>query len=270
MLLAQLSDPHILPPGRLFKERVDTAAMLRAAVAFANAHRPTPDALLLTGDLTESGDAEAYAHLADILAAARMPVYLLPGNHDAREALRDAFPGHDHLPPEGFLHYAVTLGPLRLVVLDTLIPGAGDGELCAERLAWLEARLVESPTVPTVLAMHHPPIPMGMNMDRHRLREPAALAALLGRHPQVRRILCGHVHRHVEGMLGGVPVSACPGTAHQVALDPEIDAPLHFSLEPPGMLLHAWLEGQGLITHHLPIGQWEGPYPFRAPKPAGG
>src|SRR5271156_2559324 len=108
MLIAQLTDLHIKPPGRLAYGLVDTAAMLRAAVASLLAQRPRPDLVLLTGDLTDAGRPEEYALLRELLAPIECPIYVVPGNHDDRAALRAGFADHAYLPPgDGFIQYVV-------------------------------------------------------------------------------------------------------------------------------------------------------------------
>ena len=192
MLIAQISDTHIRPKGVLAMGRVDTAGHLARAVAHINALRPAPDVVLVTGDLVDAGMAEEYAHLRDLLAPLPMPVHLIPGNHDLRAPLRAAFPAHSYLQDGEFLQYVVESGPLRLIALDTLTPGQPHGELCARRLDWLEARLAESDR-PAILFMHHPPFDCGMKeFDDCRLNVGAErLAAIVQRHPNVERILCG-------------------------------------------------------------------------------
>src|SRR4051794_23887373 len=137
MIVAQLSDPHIVLPGALLYGRVDTADFLKRAVADLNRLDPPPDIVVITGDLVDKGEPAEYDHLRALLAPLAMPVFVIPGNHDAREPLRAAFAGDGYLPRDGFLHYAVEDYPVRLVALDTHIPREGGGELCAERLPWL-------------------------------------------------------------------------------------------------------------------------------------
>jgi 3',5'-cyclic AMP phosphodiesterase CpdA len=263
MLIAQITDLHIVPKGRLAMDRVDTAACLARAVAHINALRPAPDVVLVTGDLVDAGKPEEYAHLRSLLAPLAMPVCVIPGNHDAREALREAFGPYRYLPADGFLQYAIEHWPVRLIALDTLTPGAAHGELCERRLDWLEARLSESDK-PTVLFMHHPPFDCGMTeFDNARLNVGAErLSEIVQKHPNVERILCGHVHRPIQIRWAGTLVSVAPSTAHQAALDLAPEAPLMFSMEPPAVALHQWLPGTGLVTHLSYVGNYDGPYPF--------
>jgi 3',5'-cyclic AMP phosphodiesterase CpdA len=265
MLIAQISDMHLKPPGELLYKRIDTAGFLERAVAHINALDPRPDIVIATGDLVEGGTVQEYAFLRRLLAPLAMPVYLIPGNHDRREALREAFADHAYLPKAGFLQYAVEGLPLRLVALDTLVPGKGHGELCAERLDWLEARLGES-RQPTVLLLHHPPFECGIEaFDNFRLKDGSErLAEIVRRHDNIERALCGHVHRPIQVRWAGTMASIAPSTAHQATLDLHDKAPLSLMMEPPGIALHLWRPGSGLITHLSYIGTFQGPEPFRA------
>src|SRR6266550_639034 len=114
MLIAQISDMHVKAEGKLLFRRIDTAGFLERAVAHVNALDPRPDIVLATGDLVDGGKPEEYAHLRRMLAPLAMPLYMIPGNHDARDALREAFPEHAYLPPTGFLQYTIENLPVRL------------------------------------------------------------------------------------------------------------------------------------------------------------
>jgi 3',5'-cyclic AMP phosphodiesterase CpdA len=206
--------------------------------------------------------------LRHLLAPLAMPVFVIPGNHDSRGPLRAAFGGDGYLPADGFLQYAIEDYPVRLVALDTLIPGKGGGELCAERLAWLDRTLAASPGRPTVVVMHHPPFATGIErMDGAGLQGADALAAIVVRHKQVERILCGHLHRAIDRRFAGTVVGTAPSTAHQIRLDLRPGSTsLRLMFEPPGYQLHLW-QGSGLVTHTAVIGDWPGPYPLRAETP---
>lgn len=264
MLIAQISDMHIKAPGVLLYKRIDTAGFLDRAVAHVMALDPRPDVVLATGDLVDGGKPEEYAFLREMLAPLSMPVYLIPGNHDTRDGMRAGFPDHAYLPTSGFLQYAVEDLPVRLLALDTLVEGRPYGELCEDRLAWLEARLAESDR-PTILFMHHPPFDCGIAaFDGARLNTGGErLAEIVRRHPHVERLMCGHVHRPIQTRFAGTVASIAPGTAHQAALDLRPGAPLSMSLEPPGLALHRWMPAGGLVTHLSYVGEFGGARPFR-------
>lgn len=265
MLIAHLSDPHIKLPGRLAYRKVDTAAMLSECVAAINRLDPAPDLVVITGDLTDIGSPEEYAYLKELLAPLVAPLIVIPGNHDERDAMRAAFADGGYLPPSGFLNFAVERGGLRIVGLDTVIPGQGGGELCAQRLAWLDRTLNEDRDTPTLLMMHHPPFETGIgHMDRIGLRGRESFAEIMARHPQVELVLCGHLHRTIHARVGGRSVLTCPSPAHQVALDLRDEAPSRFRMEPPGFMLHRWHAGS-VVSHVAAIGDYAGPYPFFNP-----
>jgi 3',5'-cyclic AMP phosphodiesterase CpdA len=266
MLLAQISDLHIKRPGALAYRRVDTAAHLERCVARLNALEPTPDAVVVTGDLVDLGSVVEYTLLKTLLAPLTMPVYLLVGNHDDRVALRQVFDDHAYLhdSPE-FVHYAVDVGPLRLIALDSQVPQQSGGHLCDARLAWLDRQLAQARDKSVMLALHHPPFVSGIgHMDRQRLDPESAqrLAAIVGRYPNVERVVCGHVHRPIFTRFAGTIASAVPAPAHQVALDLRKDAPSAFRLEPPAFALHQYAPETGVVTHHAYVDEGEGPYPF--------
>ena len=270
MLLAQISDLHIKRPGALAYRRVDTGAALARCVTALNALEPRPDVVIMTGDLVDQGDPEQYAYLKTLLAPLKIPYYLLVGNHDDRAALRDAFSDRPELRAGGdFVQYAADIGPLRLLALDSIVPGESGGDLCEGRLAWLAGQLEDAHGKPVIVALHHPPFDCGIgHMDEIRLEPQAAqkLATLIARYPNVERVICGHVHRPMFVRFGGTIASAVPAPAHQVALDLRVDAPSAFMLEPPAFALHRYDAATGLVTHHAYVDRSEGPYPFYEPE----
>jgi 3',5'-cyclic AMP phosphodiesterase CpdA len=178
-----------------------------------------------------------------------MPVFLAVGNHDDRQALRQCFYGHAHLRGhDGFVQYVVDDFEVRLVVLDTLLPGSPGGELCARRLDWLDRALAESQR-PTVIAQHHPPFATGMTvMDRMALANPGDEAAIVARYGHVERIISGHFHRTIQARFAGTIASVCPSSAHQLLLDLVPEADIRFTFEPSAFQLHYW-NGSELVTH---------------------
>jgi 3',5'-cyclic-AMP phosphodiesterase len=257
MLIAQISDLHFLPQGALAFGRVDVAGCLERAIDHLNALEPHPDAVLITGDLTNDGDAAVWAALITALRRLEAPIYPLPGNHDDRELMRAACAGLALFAADGPLCFAVDLGPLHLIGLDSLIPGKPGGRLGPEQLAWLDARLRDTAEAPTLVALHHPPFATGIDhMDAMMLEDGEALAEVIGRHPQVARVLCGHVHRSVQCRFAGTLGQIAPGTAHAVRLA-LAGEPSRWIMEPPGVLLHQWRSGRGLVSHLDFIGTFE-------------
>lgn len=262
--IVQLTDLHIREPGRLAYGRLDTAPYLREAIATVQALTQQPDAVVVTGDLTDFGRPAEYAHLRELLAPLACPVFLLPGNHDDPAALRAAFPDQAHLGTSGDLCYARRVGDIELVVLDTTVGGKSYGALGPERLGWLAEVLDSARDRPVLLAMHHPPFRTLIgHMDAIGLLEGAAeMETILRHHPNVERVICGHLHRPISVRFGGTIASTCPAPAHQVVLDLHEDAASAWNLEPGAFQVHVWEPETGLVTHQASSGRYPGPYPF--------
>ena len=252
MLIAQITDCHI---GFSRAERGGAnTRRLRAALARLRDGPNRPDLLLLSGDLTEFGDAPSYARLAELLAGFPAPVHLMVGNHDDRAALCHAFPA---TPLEdGFVQYVLPLPGLRLIALDTLEPGRHGGAFCAQRAAWLAAHLAADPETPVLIAMHHPPVVSGLDWldgeaDAAWVQR---FAGAIAGHGQIRGIIAGHLHRTIHTTIAGVPLTVCPSTAAAVALnlnpvDPDQpDGRAMINDEPAAFALHRW-DGTRLTSH---------------------
>ncbi|MFT4581192.1 MAG: Icc protein [Gammaproteobacteria bacterium] len=252
MLIAQISDTHVQMPGGALDRNYDTAGHLERAVRHLNSLERQPDLVLLTGDTVDEGSAAEYGRLRDILSELKPPLYVIPGNHDNREEMRRAFGGDGYLPQDGFLQYTIEDWPVRLIGLDTHIPGEHGGALCAARLEWLAARLNESPQQPTVVFLHHPPFAVGhLLMDDMGLDGVDGLANVLAAHGQVRHVLSGHLHRPVVTQFAGTVASVCPSTAQQLALDLPPTRRLATVMDPPAATLLLWDESSGSLVHHL-------------------
>lgn len=258
VLLAQLSDLHI---GANW-EGVGPQPRLEQVIEAVRALPNPVDAVVVSGDLTADGG-EADSLLARrLLDRLEAPVHVLPGNHDLRASLRGAF----ELPGEGDepIDYAVEVGELRLLVLDSIVPGEDRGALGAEQLRWLDEELGKEPERPAILALHHPPLATGIPAwDEINLVGPerAALAEVVERHPQLRAIVGGHLHRVAASALAGCPVLSAPSTYLQIL--PDFD-PADFEDEdaarwtdPPGFALHVLRDGE-LSSQVEPLGPVHG------------
>jgi len=265
MIIAHLTDLHVRPRGVPAYRVVETNMLTARAIEAVRNHRPAVACLVLSGDLTDCGLEAEYAELGSMLSRLAVPIFAIPGNHDRRDVLRRTL---SHLPgmsadPE-FVQYAIDDFPVRLVMLDTVVPGAGHGALCPRRLAWLDDALRSRPDAPTMIVMHHPPFDCGIvHMDRIRLLDgETEFRAIVARNPQVERILCGHHHRPIHTRYAGTIASTSAGVAHQVVLDLDPEAPSALCMEPATLQLHAWLPGSGLVSHTATVERFEGPYPF--------
>jgi len=253
VLIAQITDLHIAEDGNFMRSFVDANQKLAAAVDYLNGLTRQPDVVIATGDLTDHGRPEQYELLAPILEHLRAPLYLIPGNHDEREPFRAAFAStHSYLPENGPIHYTVD-GDVRLIAFDTLRDGHHDGEVDAERLQWLDRELSRRPDDATAIFLHHPPFTTGIWwMDCIGLTGAQALRELVLRHPQVRAVFGGHLHRPIITTLGTALLATAPSTTHQTGcnLHPE-HAPM-MTAEAPMVALHWWNDG-AFVSHVTPF-----------------
>ena len=217
MLVAQISDTHILLPGSEHPAAGLRAECLRRCVADINDQQP--DAVIFTGDTVQHGLADEYARLRELLTPLEAPLYVVPGNRDDKIAMRAAFDDQALLPEDGdFLHYVVEDHAVRLVALDSTSPGERKGVFSPERLDWLGTVLNDQPNRPTLLFIHHPPF----DVDDHYLggyrrpEEAVALTDLVSRHAQVVGLLCGHVHWPVGRDWAGTVARIMPSVAVDV------------------------------------------------------
>ncbi len=253
--IAQISDLHVNKAG-LNHYGVDAAAGLVRCVAHLCALDPVPDMVVASGDLVDAGNAHEYARLKQLLAKIAVPICLMPGNHDRRAPLRQVFGEHDYLGSgESRMHYYRDVRGLRVIALDSLIEGQIQGNLDEAQLQWLDGLLRQAPLQPVLIFLHHPPVPTGFaRMDQIALEVASAerLGAILANHPQVRAVLCGHMHRNVQIAWQGTLVSVCPSTAFQAKLRL---GPGRFEAspdEPPAYQLHYW-DGRNLATHTVTV-----------------
>ena len=153
------------------------------------------------------------------------------------------------------MRYAVEDFDVRLIALDTLMPGADGGTLDSAQLDWLDATLSAAPGRPTLVLMHHPPFKTGIRcMDEIALEAASAsrLGAIVERHRQVERIVCGHVHRGIQARWCGTVASVCPSTAFQYLFDLRENGFNASTREPPAYQAHYW-NGTELVTHTIAL-----------------
>lgn len=251
MIVAQLTDTHVVANPSLHEMHVDNNERLRLAVAALNAETPAPDLVLLTGDLTNTGADDEYDALAPLIGELDFPVLAVPGNHDTRHGIRALFP---HLAwAEGDHASCIVdldgpdLGPIRWIGLDSTLPGAPGAEFDSAREEWLVAAIEGAPGR-VALALHHPPFATGIVwMDDAGFVGLDRLVDVLEKHP-VERIVSGHIHRALTSVVAGIPAVTCPSTIHHVDLDLDPSAPISLIVDPPAYFLHQ-ITASGWVTH---------------------
>ncbi|HEX4011584.1 MAG TPA: phosphodiesterase [Solirubrobacteraceae bacterium] len=247
-LLVQITDPHLGADWGFD----DPGAGLRRTVAEVARLPNGADAVVVTGDLADDGASVQYERLSAALEPLGLPVYVLPGNHDRRDAMRAHFglPGEDADP----IQYAVDLGGLRLIALDTTRPGEDAGSLDDDRLSWLEDALAAAPQQPALIAMHHPPMATGIAAwDAIGLpdRDRRALEAVVARHRQVLALCAGHVHQAMTAKIARRPAMTIPSTYVQARPDYDLDR-IELVPGPAAFAVHA-VNGAGLVSHLRPV-----------------
>lgn len=258
MLIAQVSDSHIEAPGVIVQGIYDAHASFVRTLEQVTAIQPRPDFLIHTGDATHHGNIDVHRDLRARMDATGIPYAVMAGNHDEMAPLREAFADKPWMPKGQFLHYVIELPPVRIICLDTTIPGKVEGTLCPERMAWLEARLTEAPNAPTMIAMHHPAFRIGRAIsDARPFGSAKEFAALVSRYPNVSLITAGHVHCTLQARIGNAVALAVPSTAFQFAMERRPGAPLSLINEPPGFYLHDWSEGAGFTSQCVLVGDYK-------------
>lgn len=216
--LLHLSDTHVRAAGSLLYDSVDSEAYLERALAAIEASGVRPDALVFTGDLADYGEHDAYDSIRRLVEplAQRLDaaVIWVMGNHDDRAAFRAHL-----LPDESAAAYAPVdrvdeLDGLRIVTLDTTVPGAHHGEVTAAQRAWLADVLATPAPLGTILALHHPPVPSVLPLAATvELRDQHLLADIV-RGTDVRAIIGGHLHYSTFATFAGIPVSVASATCY--------------------------------------------------------
>ncbi len=265
LVIAQITDFHLRVDGKLYNGDIDTKDKLETCIRHLNRLDPQPDLVLATGDLADEPDEDTYSAMREIFERLKMPIYVIPGNHDDRNMVRRAFSSLGYLPANGpFLHYTIEDYPLRMIGLDTLEKDGEGAEMCADRLHWLDDRLSEQPDRPTFIFMHHQPIMTRMGyIEKNAFPGAAEMGILIRRHQHVEWITCGHLHRPIQLRWGGTTVSIAPSSAFQRTLTLDNNMDKAFINEPPGMLIHMWTPETGIISHISLIGDFGAPYPMR-------
>ena len=267
MLIAQVTDIHLGfdpdNPVEFNRKRLDQV------LRHLNDGPNRPDLLLATGDLTEHGDASSYRRLANALSVCSFPVHMCLGNHDLRANFMAQFP---QVPVvDGFVQYVLETGGVRILMLDTLEEGRHGGAFCEVRAEWLRAALADDRSTPTIIVMHHPPVEVGIAwMNTHPEEQWVDnFSRAIADAPNIKGIICGHVHRSISVPWQGTAVAICSSTAPQVTLDlnpidPEKpdNRPMIIA-DQPAYALHYW-NGRELVSHfdsagdHVMLAKYDG------------
>ncbi|NOZ73578.1 MAG: phosphodiesterase [Chloroflexi bacterium] len=263
MLIAQISDTHLAGWDKKTFGIAPMAENLARCVNHINQFKPRPDLVLVSGDISNDGRKEELEQAAALLGELHIPYFVIPGNHDERALMTAAF-SREVCPTESeeFIHYAIEGYDLRLIAVDSTVPGAPGGELCEVRAAWLDDKLCQANNQPTILFMHHPPVKFGvMETDIDGFIGADRLGDIVAKHSNVVRILAGHIHLSSLTQWRGIVVSTAPSTGMRLFLDLTLERSAYI-LDEPCYQLHYWTPERHLVTHTIRVLASEELHPF--------
>ncbi len=248
MKIIQVTDTHLMPHGTELNG-LNPNERLEACIASITELHSDAELCIITGDLTDRGDSDAYNDFRNILQNLSIPYYPLIGNHDHREIFCEVFP-HVTRDEHGFVQQMLKTTVGRFLLLDTVEHGRDWGVYCEKRAAWLRSQLESVEDEPVYLFMHHPPFNIGIPaLDRINLQEDKMrIRQIVNDFPNIKHLFFGHVHRPVSGSWHGIPFSTLRGTNHQIQLDLKTEDYLSISHEPPAYCV-ILLEPQQTTVH---------------------
>lgn len=262
--ILQLTDLHVVAEGALASGVLDTRGILDTAIDRLIDLRPALgplDAVLVTGDISDDGSPESYDLARSELERLALPVLVIPGNHDCREALRAAFRHLDQMPERGLVDWKAEVGDTWVIGIDTLVEGQSGGRIRPESLAFLGEALAGAGSRPVVVALHHPPMQTGIRfMDAIGLENIGALDVALAVETSEITILAGHVHSIHYGKLGRHRVATSPAICSAFSLDLRVNAPIGFMTGPTGCAILD--TGPGGNWSAIPLDPSDGPFAF--------
>jgi 3',5'-cyclic-AMP phosphodiesterase len=246
VVLAQVSDFH-------FDGGDERTARAERVMAYLRVLPRPVDAVLVTGDVADHGTVEEYQEAHRVLRAPS-PVLMCPGNHDRRASFRQVLLG-DPDGGDGPVNQVHQLDGVAVLLCDSTVPGSDGGHLDDETVAWLEEALAATPDRPALVAMHHPPVALGIPfVDAIRQAEAHRLEAVLRRHRQVVAVLCGHAHTAASTWFGGRQLVVAPGVASTAWLPVERPDGDVLDDDAPASVAFHLLDGGRLTTHFRVVG----------------
>lgn len=218
MKFIHLTDTHLMAPGELLKG-LNPQRRFAACIDDINRHHADAECCVMTGDVADLAQIEAYRLFASETERCALRCYPMIGNHDDRSVFQQCF-ADVPVDENGFVQYDVTTSAGVFIMLDTVVSGASHGEYCQARQRWLAERLQHYAAEPVYLFMHHPPFDLHLPcIDRIGLKQQRAFAEVVSTHDNIRHLFFGHAHRPLCGNWNGISFSSLRGTNHQVELD---------------------------------------------------
>lgn len=210
--LVQISDSHLYATREAGLLGLNTFDSLQASLALIAELDLQPELLLATGDLSQDGSEASYREFASLLQPLDCPVWWLPGNHDKFASMQRVFAEFSSFNPAK----RGLFGHWQLILLDSTVPGKTHGQLSEFQLEFLRQSLIAYPEHHALVCLHHPPFSVGSRwLDRIGVQEPAGFEQILAEFPQVKAVLCGHVHQEFQQQKQGCLYLTSPSTCIQ-------------------------------------------------------
>ena len=246
MRIIQLTDFHLNIEAEKCYRGISAELLLKEVIKEIVKNFGDFDYFVITGDLAHDESIITYERLRDILQPLLPRCLMIPGNHDNREGIRSVF--SDIVRPNtSYINFALPYSGRLLIGIDSHITDTVYGKIGKRQLTWLDRTLSENKHVPTLLFIHHPPVPVGSPwLDEIGLKDACGLQEIIARYPQVKAIFTGHIHHEFEGKMANCNVYGTPATCIQFlpkATDGKRDT------SPPGF--RTIIFNEGTVTTHV-------------------
>ncbi len=220
MRIVQISDLNIGAKGDENPAAKKMAENLQLTIANVNQLTPKPDLVLINGNITNDGSPESAAHARELLDTFEMPYKLVCGPQDDRRTTLGVFEHACANEVGGVVSYMVEGFDLRIIGLDSLGHNGTGGHICQKRLNWVNERLAENQTKPTLIFMHHPPMKLGMQAaDAEGFNNADVFGQLVQHYSHIKAIFSGHVNFASHTCWNETVVSTAPSMGMESALD---------------------------------------------------
>lgn len=266
MKIVQLSDIHLRVDGRLSFHEANTMENFMLSIDYFESLEDQPDMYIITGDLADNGNVISYNVIKSMLDRIKKPVYIVPGNHDNREAFLSIFedmcPVKEDIKP--FICYSIDDYPVRIIGLETIDQGKHWGKLSEEAAEWLENKLKEEPEKPTMVFTHHPPFRTGLTKMDEPFGNVEEFERILKTHPNLT-LCCGHLHHATVTNWNGIRSIICPPISMEMELDFSPEGGDAFFLANPGYILHTYCDNN-IVSYVQTIptkAPYSGPHAFK-------